>query len=182
MVVSARQPTPTPQKTRRKQVKNTTNNTDRTARAQKAAATRAANKARKAAEAEAAAAAAAAEAEAEAARQEALEQADERERSRQSAALQAARVRYERGVAASGRPTQHNGDPVARALVGLWPAQALDLAERLCGLEAGSLAVLYAERNPGSQRMNAGNRLRGWLRREQKAGRGQEALEALLRG
>jgi hypothetical protein len=161
-------------------VKNANTNPAHAARAQKAAETRRRNAEAKAAAEAAAAAEAQAAAEAEAARQQALDEADERERSRQSAALAAARVRYERGVAASGRPTQHNGDPVAHALEGLWPSEALALAERLCGLEAGSLAVLYAERNPGSQRMNAGNRVRGWLRREQKAGRGHEALDRLL--
>jgi hypothetical protein len=149
-------------------------------RGQKAAETRRRNaEAKAAAEAEAKAAAEAEAAKA-AAEAEALEAADEVERSRQSRALAAARVRYERSVAASGRPTQHNGDAVANALRGLWPAEALALAERLCGLEQGALAALYAERNPGSQRMNAGNRVRGWLRREQKAGRGAEALERLL--
>lgn len=42
-------------------------------------------------------------------------------------------------------------------------------AERVCGLEPGTLEARYAGLNPGQKRMNAGNRIRAALKRKAKA-------------
>jgi hypothetical protein len=41
----------------------------------------------------------------------------------------------------------------------------MDLADEFCPLESGTHAAKYASLNLGSKRMNAGNKLRGALRR-----------------
>lgn len=78
-------------------------------------------------------------------------------------------ARYKPGyvecVAYSGASSQNNGDALAQALEGKTPAEVMEWAEKLLGLEVGFLAQKYASLNPGQQRMNSGNRVRAALKR-----------------
>lgn len=79
--------------------------------------------------------------------------------------LREARLRYETTVAASGNASADNGDLVALALRQMEPKDVVLAAERLLDLPAGSLWAKYENLNPGQQRMNAGNRIRGAIKR-----------------
>jgi hypothetical protein len=72
--------------------------------------------------------------------------------------------RYESYQAANGSISMDNGDEVALALRGASPEAVMAAAEKLKGLEPGTLVARYAERNNGAKRMNAGNIIRGTLR------------------
>ena len=82
-----------------------------------------------------------------------------------AAQLQAHRAGYLPTKAYSGKSSLHNGDPVANFLSGKTPDEAMADAERLCGLKAGELKAKYEHLNIGQQRMNAGNRIRGAIKR-----------------
>jgi hypothetical protein len=58
-----------------------------------------------------------------------------------------------------------NGDEVATTLRGASPEVVIRAAEKLKQLEPGALAMKYADRNNGAKRMNAGNIIRGFIRR-----------------
>lgn len=58
-----------------------------------------------------------------------------------------------------------NGDPVAKLLRGADVAVVVRAAEKLKGIDPGSLATKYATLNRGSKRMNAGNIIRGFVKR-----------------
>ena len=77
------------------------------------------------------------------------------------------RARYVKtgGVAGGTSASLDNDDPTARALRGATPEAVMKAAEILTGLEPGTLATRYAERNNGAKRMNAGNIIRGALKR-----------------
>lgn len=75
---------------------------------------------------------------------------------------------YESYQAANGTISMDNGDPVALALRGSSPEAVMLAAEKLKGLEAGTLATRYASRNNGAKRMNSGNIIRGCLKRGDK--------------
>ena len=66
---------------------------------------------------------------------------------------------------AEGNHSKHCGDPVAEKLAGLTLPETLALAENVGGFKTGELAKKYAKLNPGSQRMNAGNRIRAAIKR-----------------
>ena len=83
----------------------------------------------------------------------------------QAAQLAKYKGRYEATTSSSGNSSLHNGDAVATTLAGSDPATVIAAAERLLDLEAGELAARYAKLNPGQQRMNAGNRIRGAVKR-----------------
>lgn len=72
---------------------------------------------------------------------------------------------YKPTVAYSGRKSLSIGDTVAQFLDGMSPAEVLEAAERILGLEGGELVAKYAHLNLGQQRMNGGNRLRAALKR-----------------
>lgn len=80
--------------------------------------------------------------------------------------LAAARKTYEPTVSYAGRPSADNGDDLATMLRGLSPTEVIGLAERILALPAGELAAKYEKLNPGQQRMNAGNRIRGAVKRK----------------
>lgn len=82
--------------------------------------------------------------------------------------LRAARVGYEATTASSGKHSLHNGDPIAKALAGATPAQTIAAAQALLGEPSETvpdLAAKYERLNPGQQRMCAGNKIRGGLKR-----------------
>ena len=71
---------------------------------------------------------------------------------------------YETYATATGL-SMDNGDPIALALRGSSPETVMRAAEKLKGLDPGTLALRYADRNVGAKRMNAGNMIRGVERR-----------------
>lgn len=74
---------------------------------------------------------------------------------------------YETYQAANGNLSMDNGDDVAQKLRGASPEVVMRAAEKLKGLEPGTLAERYKDRNPGAKRMNSGNIIRGcWKRGE----------------
>ena len=76
------------------------------------------------------------------------------------------RKNYEDTAAYSGRLSKHNGDLVAQALAGSEPKTVIRAAELLLGLDPGELWARYERLNRGQQRMNAGNRIRAGVKRE----------------
>jgi len=75
------------------------------------------------------------------------------------------RTKYEPSLSASGRKSLNSGDEIAHLLSGLEPRAVISAAERLLGLEVNTLWDKYANLNLGQQRMNAGNRIRGAVKR-----------------
>lgn len=73
---------------------------------------------------------------------------------------------YETYQAANGSLSMDNGDEVALLLRGASPEAVMAAAEKLKGLEPGTLTERYANRNQGAKRMNAGNIIRGCVRRD----------------
>jgi hypothetical protein len=59
----------------------------------------------------------------------------------------------------------HNGDEVARMLEGTTLAEVYAKASHLLCISESELLVKYGHLNPGQQRMNLGNRLRGYYRK-----------------
>jgi len=145
-------------------------------KAERAAATRAANKAaREAAAQEAQEAAAQEEAEGE---YDDADQADSDEEEEEEAEgnpqsmankLRRARGGYHATRAYSGKQSLNNGDNLAKALAGASPAQAIAAAEAVQNTydeeNTPDLTAKYAGQNPGQMRMNAGNRIRGSVKR-----------------
>ena len=84
---------------------------------------------------------------------------------------------YETYQAANGNLSMDNGDEVALALRGSSPEAVMAAAEKLKGLEPGTLALRYADRNQGAKRMNSGNIIRGCVKRGEKTAK--EVAEAL---
>jgi len=66
----------------------------------------------------------------------------------------------------AGAKTRISGDPLSTALTVLSPEETMTLAETLLGLGDDFLHGKYASLNRGSQRMNAGNRIRGAINNE----------------
>ena len=83
--------------------------------------------------------------------------------------LKQRRAGYLPTTAYSGKPSLNNGDEVALLLAGLTPQEVCTLAERICLLPAGELWTRYENLNVGQQRMNAGNRVRGAIKRGEVA-------------
>jgi hypothetical protein len=79
--------------------------------------------------------------------------------------LRRARVNYVTGVTASGNKSLHTDDELAAFLEHKSLEAVLALADEFTPLDTGTHADRYASLNPGSQRMNAGNKLRAALRR-----------------
>lgn len=72
---------------------------------------------------------------------------------------------YETYQGANGNLSMDNGDEVALALRGSSPEAVMAAAEKLKGLEPGTLATRYIDRNQGAKRMNSGNIIRGCVKR-----------------
>lgn len=92
---------------------------------------------------------------------------------------------------ASGQLTQHNGDIVASGLVKLVLGETYAVAADMLNEDEDELRGKYQHLNPGQQRMNLGNRIRGCVNRANKAlakfeatpvKEGEEAGEAPLSG
>jgi hypothetical protein len=91
--------------------------------------------------------------------------------------LRAYKGRYETYQAPNGNLSMDNGDAAALKLRGASPEVVMRAAEKLRGLEPGTLTERYAARNNGAKRMNAGNIIRGCLNRDKTV----QDLEAALK-
>ena len=80
--------------------------------------------------------------------------------------LRAYKGSYETYQTTSGNLSMDNADSVALKLRGASPEVVMAAAEKLRGLEPGTLTERYAARNNGAKRMNAGNIIRGCLNRD----------------
>lgn len=93
----------------------------------------------------------------------------------QSGQLRKYKANYTPYQAPNGSISLDNGDEVALLLRGASPEAVMKAAEKLKGLEPGTLATRYADRNVGSKRMNAGNIIRGLVRRGDKTAKDVKA-------
>lgn len=85
---------------------------------------------------------------------------------RMSQTLAKYRQSYVPTLAASGKKSLSNGDPLALVLAGMDYEAVYALAEYWCELAAGSLEAKYRHlKNDGMRRMNAGNRLRALFKK-----------------
>lgn len=82
--------------------------------------------------------------------------------------LRAYKAGYETYQAPNGSLSMDNGDELALILRGASPETVMRAAEKLKGLEPGTLATRYADRNNGAKRMNSGNVIRGFIKRGDK--------------
>ena len=91
--------------------------------------------------------------------------------------LRAHRDGYQAAAAYSGKASLHNGDAIAQALQGLTPQQVLTVAQTIADMLKPGAVDLEAKYvgeggwakprlNLGQIRMNAGNRIRGAIKRE----------------
>ena len=76
------------------------------------------------------------------------------------------KAKYAKTKAASGSASLHNGDAVAMTLAGLTLAETLEIADKV--MPDNDFKTRYSKLNPGMQRMNIGNRLRGHCRADSK--------------
>jgi hypothetical protein len=72
---------------------------------------------------------------------------------------------YQATQAYSGKSSLCNGDDVAQLLAGCAPKEACTMAENLLDLDENTLWDRYKHLNLGQIRMNAGNRIRGAIKR-----------------
>ena len=79
--------------------------------------------------------------------------------------LRAYKAGYETYQAPNGNLSMDNGDEVALILRGSSPEAVMGAAEKLKGLEPGTLTTRYVDRNQGAKRMNSGNIIRGCVKR-----------------
>lgn len=82
-------------------------------------------------------------------------------------ALAKARGAYTKCKASSGKTSLHNGDTLATLLAGCEPEEVCQLADLVCEDASGTHSAKYAHLNQGQQRMNAGNKIRGRIKREE---------------
>ena len=76
------------------------------------------------------------------------------------------RENYTKTRTASGTASLNNGDQVATALDGLTMDEVFQVADKL--IPDNDFKTRYKKLNPGMQRMNIGNRLRGFCRADDK--------------
>jgi len=88
------------------------------------------------------------------------------------------KAKYETYQAPNGSLSMDNGDEIALILRGASPEAVMGAAEKLKGLAPGTLATRYVDRNPGAKRMNAGNIIRGCVRREATVEQVRSAIKA----
>ena len=78
--------------------------------------------------------------------------------------LKRARARYEPTVAYTGRLSSNTGDELSVFLAGMTPREVCTMADWVCVEETGPITLFhwdkYEHLNPGSIRMNAGNKIR----------------------
>ena len=75
------------------------------------------------------------------------------------------KVGYDSYQAPNGSLSMDNGDEIALILRGASPEAVMGAAEKLKGLEPGTLTTRYVDRNQGAKRMNSGNIIRGCVKR-----------------
>ena len=90
---------------------------------------------------------------------------DETEVKSMSNTMQKYRAKYEPSLSASGRKSLNTGDEIAHLLAGMEPKAVITAAELLLNLKTNELWDKYSSLNVGQQRMNAGNRIRGAVKR-----------------
>lgn len=90
---------------------------------------------------------------------------DEGSQSKLARTIAKYRHKYVPTLAASGKKSLSNGDELAMLLAGLEATQVCDLADELLGFPLGYHFAKYCHLNKGSQRMNAGNKIRAALKR-----------------
>ena len=76
------------------------------------------------------------------------------------------RSKYVAGRTASGTKSLSNGDEVATAIAGIPLDELYTVCDKVCG--ENDYRTRYAKLNPGMQRMNLGNRLRGQVNKIDK--------------
>lgn len=86
--------------------------------------------------------------------------------------------KYQTSRSASGAKTMHSGDEVARLLEGMTLEEVKDIAVNLIG-DPG-LETKYSHLNAGQQRMNLGNRIRGFVNKVNKEIEKAEAKNSSL--
>ena len=79
--------------------------------------------------------------------------------------LRAYKGGYESYQTTNGNLSMDCADEVALLLRGSSPEAVMAAAEKLKKLDPGTLATRYVDRNPGAKRMNAGNVIRGCVKR-----------------
>ena len=85
--------------------------------------------------------------------------------SNQAKQLKKYRERYQLSVTYAGDKSLNNGDAVAKFLEQKTPDEVCRIADDVCGVEAGWHATKYQKLNLGSQRMNAGNKIRARVKK-----------------
>lgn len=83
----------------------------------------------------------------------------------QSEQLRAYKTNYESYQTPNGSISMDNGDDVALVLRGASPEAVMAAAEKLKGLEPGTLVTRYKKLNPGARRMNSGNQIRAMVKK-----------------
>lgn len=78
------------------------------------------------------------------------------------------RTSYVKAVSYTKGPTLDNGDELAVALRGLSPADVCAIADMVHGELPGTHFERYSHLNIGQRRMNAGNRIRGAVRKNEE--------------
>lgn len=68
---------------------------------------------------------------------------------------------------ATGRNSLNNGDQLAIAMENLLPSEVCDVADDVFKQPKGTHATKYGHLNEGMRRMNAGNRIRGAVKRNE---------------
>lgn len=86
---------------------------------------------------------------------------------------------YTKTTSYNGSASLDNDDEVAELLRGLSPDETCAVADVIMGTEPMFHVEKYQSLNPGSRRMNAGNRIRGAIRRGDKT---LADLEAAIKG
>lgn len=91
---------------------------------------------------------------------------------------------YESARTAKGGKSMHNGDPVATALQGATLDEVYELVSEALDVGEKELRERYVHLNPGQQRMNLGNRLRGVMNKmdKEKDGSGSKYVTQLSSG
>ncbi|HCG9599646.1 TPA: hypothetical protein NJ755_003751 [Vibrio parahaemolyticus] len=91
--------------------------------------------------------------------EELVEDSDQNPKS-MSGAFQSRRAKY--------KETDGCGDELQLFLKGFAPSDVIAIAEHLLGLSSGELSKRYEHLNNGQKRMNAGNRIRSLVKKEEK--------------
>lgn len=91
---------------------------------------------------------------------------EEDEEGKMSETLRKYRAGYAKTTSYSGNHSLDNGDEVAELMRGMSPQEACALADKAFGEAEFHHWEKWQHLNPGSRRMNAGNRIRAAFRRE----------------